>query len=149
MRREGHVSTSRPPKSHVVDHHPFAEPPEGHTPTALCEISPRSYCTTNAVIANDQPHHPELGSIYSTYPVIANLSSLPPRHPDERIYVVEGLDPETSSGSRLQKMPLRYPEGHFPVEMGGVEPPSKQRTQQLSTRLFFLWFSSAACRKTG
>ena len=35
------------------------------------------------------------------------------------------------------------------VEMGGVEPPSKQRTQQLSTRLFFLWFSSAACRKTG
>ena len=73
VRREGRVSTSRPPKSHVVDHHPFAEPPGGHTPTALCEISPRSYCTTNAVIANDPPHHPELGSIYSTYPVIANL----------------------------------------------------------------------------
>ena len=39
VRREGHVPTSRPPKSHVVDRHPFAEPPEGHTPTAFCEIS--------------------------------------------------------------------------------------------------------------
>ena len=35
------------------------------------------------------------------------------------------------------------------VEMGGVEPPSKQRTQQLSTRLSFLWLSAAACRKAG
>jgi hypothetical protein len=64
VRREGHVSTSRPPKSHVVDRHPSAEPPEGHTPTALCEIPPRSSCTTNAVIANlvipnDLPRHPE------------------------------------------------------------------------------------------
>jgi len=33
--------------------------------------------------------------------------------------------------------------------MGGVEPPSKQRTKQLSTRLFFLWLSAGACRKTG
>ena len=33
--------------------------------------------------------------------------------------------------------------------MGGVEPPSKQRTQQLSTRLSFLWLSAAACRKAG
>ena len=52
VRREGHVSTSRPPKSHVVDRHPFAEPPEGHAPTALCEITLRSYRTTNTVIAN-------------------------------------------------------------------------------------------------
>jgi len=35
------------------------------------------------------------------------------------------------------------------VEMGGVEPPSKQRTKQLSTRLFFLWLSAGGCRKTG
>ncbi len=39
--REGHVSTSRPPKRHVVDRPPFAEPPEGHVPTALCEITLR------------------------------------------------------------------------------------------------------------
>ena len=42
VRREGHVSTSMPPKSHVVDLHPFAEPPEGHPPTALREIPLRS-----------------------------------------------------------------------------------------------------------
>jgi hypothetical protein len=24
-------------ESHVVEQHPFAETPEGHTPTALCE----------------------------------------------------------------------------------------------------------------
>ncbi len=35
------------------------------------------------------------------------------------------------------------------VEMGGLEPPSKHRTRQLSTRLFFLWFSIGVCRKTG
>ncbi len=52
VRREGHVSTSRPPKGHVVDQHPFAEPPEGPTPTALCEFPLRSSRTTNAVIAN-------------------------------------------------------------------------------------------------
>ena len=67
VRREGHVSTSRPPKSHVVDRHPFAEPPEGHAPTALCEIPQRSSLTTNAVIANpvildEPPRHLELVS---------------------------------------------------------------------------------------
>ena len=40
VRREGRVSTSRPPKSHVVEQHPFAKPPEGPAPTALCEIPP-------------------------------------------------------------------------------------------------------------
>ena len=35
------------------------------------------------------------------------------------------------------------------VEMGGVEPPSKRRIRQLSTRLSVLWFSSVACRKAG
>ncbi|GEM_PF-6572256 len=35
------------------------------------------------------------------------------------------------------------------VEMGGVEPPSKQRAKRLSTRLVVLWLSAAACRKTG
>ena len=64
VRREGHVPTSRPPKSHVVDRHPFAEPPEGHVPTALCEIPLRSSRSTNAVIANRvilnvSPRHPE------------------------------------------------------------------------------------------
>ena len=64
VRREGHVSTSRPPKSHVVDQRLFAEPPEGHTPTALCEIPLRSSRTTNAfipnpVIMNYIPCHPE------------------------------------------------------------------------------------------
>ena len=49
VRREGHVSTSRPSKSHVVDRHPFAEPPEGHVPTALCEIPLRSSYTSNAI----------------------------------------------------------------------------------------------------
>ena len=67
VRREGHVSTSRPPKSHVVDRHPFAEPPEGHAPTALCEIPQRSSLTTNVVIANpvildEPPRHLELVS---------------------------------------------------------------------------------------
>ena len=67
VRREGHVSTSRPPKSHVVDRHPFAEPPEGHAQTALCEIPQRSSLTTNVVIANpvildEPPRHLELVS---------------------------------------------------------------------------------------
>ena len=35
------------------------------------------------------------------------------------------------------------------VEAGGVEPPSKQRTGQLSTCLAFLWFSTPACRRAG
>ncbi len=35
------------------------------------------------------------------------------------------------------------------VELGGLEPPSKHRTEKLSTRLFFLHFSICACRKTG
>ena len=35
------------------------------------------------------------------------------------------------------------------VEMGGLEPPSKHRTRQLSTRLVFLWFSTYGCRETG
>ncbi len=35
------------------------------------------------------------------------------------------------------------------VELGGLEPPSKHRTRQLSTRLFFLWLSATGCRKTG
>ena len=63
--REGHASTSRPSKRHVVDRPPFAEPPEGHAQTALCEISQRSSLTTNAVIANpvipdEPPSHLEL-----------------------------------------------------------------------------------------
>jgi len=33
--------------------------------------------------------------------------------------------------------------------MGGLEPPSKQRPKELSTRLFFLCLSGEACRKTG
>lgn len=37
----------------------------------------------------------------------------------------------------------------FFVEMGGLEPPSKQRTRQLSTRLSFHWLSADACRKAG
>ena len=60
VRREGHVPTSRPPKTHVVDRHTFTEPPEGPAPTALCEIPLRSSCTTNAIIANDPPRHPKL-----------------------------------------------------------------------------------------
>ena len=35
------------------------------------------------------------------------------------------------------------------VEMGGLEPPSKHRTRELSTRLVLLWFSTRGCRKTG
>ncbi len=35
------------------------------------------------------------------------------------------------------------------VEMGGLEPPSRHRTRQLSTRLVFLWLSAGRCRKTG
>ena len=37
----------------------------------------------------------------------------------------------------------------FSVEMGGVGPPSKQRPRELSTRLFLLWLSTSACRRTG
>ena len=33
--------------------------------------------------------------------------------------------------------------------MGGLEPPSKHRTRELSTRLVCLWFSIRGCRKTG
>ena len=35
------------------------------------------------------------------------------------------------------------------VEMGGLEPPSKHRTRELSTRLVLLWFSTRSCRQTG
>ena len=35
------------------------------------------------------------------------------------------------------------------VEMGGLEPPSKHRTRELSTRLVSLWFSTRSCRQTG
>ena len=35
------------------------------------------------------------------------------------------------------------------VEMGGLEPPSKHRTRELSTRLVYLWFSTYGCRETG
>ena len=35
------------------------------------------------------------------------------------------------------------------VELGGLEPPSKHRTSQLSTRLVSLWLSAADCRETG
>ena len=38
---------------------------------------------------------------------------------------------------------------YLSVEMGGLEPPSKHRTRQLSTRLVFLWLSAEGCRKTG
>jgi hypothetical protein len=80
VRREGHVSTSRPSKRHVVDRPPFAEPPEGHAPTALCEITLRSYRTTNAsiqnrVMLNYTPRHPEQYTPTSctTHQVILNL----------------------------------------------------------------------------
>ena len=43
----------------------------------------------------------------------------------------------------------RDPSGLFFVELGGLEPPSKRRIRQLSTRLVLLGFSSAGCRKTG
>ena len=33
--------------------------------------------------------------------------------------------------------------------MGGLEPPSKHRTRELSTRLVYLWFSTYGCRETG
>ena len=36
-------------------------------------------------------------------------------------------------------------EGCFSVEVGGVEPPSKQRTRWLSTCLSGLWFSYPVC----
>ena len=35
------------------------------------------------------------------------------------------------------------------VEMGGLEPPSKQTTTKLSTCLFCLWLSETGCRQTG
>ena len=59
------------------------------------------------------------------------------------------LPPEPGAGGH-EKRPSESPvrEAFF-VEMGGVEPPSKQRTKQLSTRLFVLWLSAAACRMTG
>ena len=41
-----------------------------------------------------------------------------------------------------------YSERDF-VEMGGLEPPSKQRTRELSTRLSVLWLSATGCRKAG
>ena len=37
----------------------------------------------------------------------------------------------------------------FLVEMGGLEPPSNQTINMLSTCLFFLWLSGRGCRKTG
>ena len=37
----------------------------------------------------------------------------------------------------------------FLVEMGGLEPPSNQTINMLSTCLFFLWLSGKGCRKTG
>ena len=37
----------------------------------------------------------------------------------------------------------------FFVELGGLEPPSKHSTRQLSTRLVFLCLSAGICRKTG
>ena len=47
-----------------------------------------------------------------------------------------------------RKKPSAQPMAFF-VEMGGLEPPSKHRTRELSTRLVCLWFSSYGCRKTG
>ena len=52
---------------------------------------------------------------------------------------------------------LQYPSIGYPycvpmlvhVEMGGLEPPSKHRTERLSTRLVFLWLSAGSCRMTG
>ena len=64
VRREGHVSTSRPLKSHVVDRHPFSEPPEGLAPTALREIPRRSsrkqalFILNNPRIPYDSLLHP-------------------------------------------------------------------------------------------
>ena len=72
VRREGHVSTSMPPKSHVVDRHPFAEPPEGHPPTALCEISLHHPERLHPIILNDSLHHPARLTTFILYD--------PPRH---------------------------------------------------------------------
>ena len=40
------------------------------------------------------------------------------------------------------------PKAAFFVEMGGLEPPSKQSTGELSTRLFFQWLWAANRWKT-
>ena len=48
-----------------------------------------------------------------------------------------------------KKGPINSVDRTFFVEMGGLEPPSKHRTKQLSTRLVFLWFSTYGCRETG
>ena len=62
--------------------------------------------------------------------------------------------PKTLSHAALHSLyitkdaPQNIQEASF-VEMGGLEPPSKHRTRQLSTRLVSLWFSSGVCRKTG
>ena len=79
VRREGHVSTSRPPKSHVVDRHPFAEPPEGHAQTALCEIPQRSSRTTDALLSKHPPSSLRLSTSFST--THNDIPSLPYRHP--------------------------------------------------------------------
>ena len=42
-----------------------------------------------------------------------------------------------------------YGPAFYPVEMGGLEPPSNQTINMLSTCLFFLWLSGRGCRKTG
>ena len=79
MRREGHVSTSRPSKSHVVDRHPFAEPQEGHAPTALCEIPQRSSRTTDALLSKHPPSSLRISTSFST--THNDIPSLPYRHP--------------------------------------------------------------------
>ena len=71
MRRKGHVSTSRPSKSHVVDRHPFAEPQEGHAPTAHCEIPQRSSCTTGALLSK-HPRHPCDSLLHSAQPTMTS-----------------------------------------------------------------------------
>ena len=56
------------------------------------------------------------------------------------------------SGAELQGPSVGHPYREpfcCHVEMGGLEPPSKHRTRELSTRLVYLWFSSHGCRETG
>ena len=50
---------------------------------------------------------------------------------------------------RKRNKPSRKAELISFVEMGGLEPPSKHRTRELSTRLVPLWFSTRGCRRTG
>ena len=67
----------------------------------------------------------------------------------ERTCVVKGCHPLREFPLTLQRYNEIFLCKIFFVEMGGLEPPSKHRTRELSTRLVCLWFSTQGCRKTG